>query len=141
MTLEPTTYRAPSGQEFLYWSREQLLKAWKEKSSLKVLADGCRLNAVTAVQIAGSGHLGTSLSSLDIMVAVRAFLDGDKFLTSSPSGAIFFSSKGHDAPAYYATMHLCGELKDEDLFSLRRLVVYPVTRKPSLRGFPQTLVR
>lgn len=136
MTLEPTTYRAPSGQEFLYWSREQLLKAWKEKSSLKVLADGCRLNAVTAVQIAGSGHLGTSLSSLDIMVAVRAFLDGDKFLTSSPSGAIFFSSKGHDAPAYYATMHLCGELKDEDLFTLRRLGGLPGHPETVTKGVP-----
>lgn len=131
MSQEPKTYISPSGQEVVYWSRQQLLEAWEATKSLKVLANGCRLNAVTAVQIAGSGHLGTSLSSLDIMVAVRKFLEGESFLTSSVKGGIFFSSKGHDAPAYYATMHLLGELADEDLFTLRRLGGLP--------GHPETI--
>jgi transketolase len=130
MTDKPCVRTTESGQELHYFSRDQLLKAWADTKSLKVLADGCRLNALTAIQAAGSGHIGTSFSSLDIMVAARHFLDQDDFLTGA-SSHVFFSSKGHDAPAYYATMHLCGELGDDDLFTLRRLGGLP--------GHPETI--
>lgn len=128
----PTLMSAPSGTELSFWSREQLLQAWGAQGSLKVLADGCRLNALSAVQGAGSGHIGTSFSSLDIMVTVRHFLAGDTFLTDSQvDEGIFFSSKGHDAPALYAVMHLVGQLQDSDLLTLRRLGGLP--------GHPETI--
>lgn len=117
--------------ELRYWSRDQLLELWHDTRSLGDVANACRLNAVTAIQRAGSGHLGTSLSSLDIMIAARRFLGGETFLDGLGQTSIFFSSKGHDAPAYYATMHACGQLKDSDIFTLRQLGGLP--------GHPETI--
>ena len=117
--------------ELRYWSRDQLLELWHDTGSLGDVANACRLNAVTAIQRAGSGHLGTSLSSLDIMIAARRFLGGETFLDGLGQTSIFFSSKGHDAPAYYATMHACGQLKDSDIFTLRQLGGLP--------GHPETI--
>ncbi len=132
MTLSaPSARKLDSGLEALYWSRDQILALWKETSSLKVISDCCRLNALTAIQVAGSGHIGTSLSSLDMMIATRRFLSGDDFLSADWMSRVFFSSKGHDAPAYYATMHACGALNDDDLFRLRRLGGLP--------GHPETI--
>jgi len=119
-----------SGQPFEFWPQSEIRARWEETNDLKQVADQCRLNALTAIQFAGSGHIGTSLSSLDIMVAVRRFLGGENFLTT-PTERVFFSSKGHDAPAFYATMHACGQLEDEDLFTLRRLGGLP--------GHPETI--
>ena len=119
-----------SGQPFEFWPQSAIRARWEETNDLKQVADQCRLNALTAIQFAGSGHIGTSLSSLDIMVAVRRFLGGENFLTT-PTERVFFSSKGHDAPAFYATMHACGQLEDEDLFTLRRLGGLP--------GHPETI--
>ena len=127
----PRVWESSLGTPLSYWSREQLLELWRDTGDLKTLANACRLNAITAIQYAGSGHIGTSLSSLDIMVAVRRFLEGDTFLQEPLHGGVFFSSKGHDAPAYYALMHLMGQLGDDDLFTLRRLGGLP--------GHPETI--
>lgn len=130
MTVTPSTKTLDSGLVVSYWSQKQLHARYDETGSLKDLANGCRLNALTAIQVAGSGHIGTSLSSLDIMIAARYFLEGPEFL-SGKAERVFFSSKGHDAPALYATMHLCGQLQDDDLFMLRRLGGLP--------GHPETI--
>ena len=95
----PSSRVLDSGLTTLYWSRQDILARWAETGSLKVVADCARLNALTAVQCAGSGHIGTSLSSLDMMVAIRRFLGGEDFLGVGWSAGLFFSSKGHDAPA------------------------------------------
>jgi transketolase len=130
--MKPTMMKAPSGADLLFWTRQQLLEAWATTKSLKALSDGCRLNALSAIQAAGSGHIGTSFSSLDIMVTVRRFLAGDTFLTSTQiDSGLFFSSKGHDAPGLYAVMHLAGQLSDSDLLKLRRLGGLP--------GHPETI--
>lgn len=127
----PSTRTLDSGQVVSYWTRDQLADRFSETHSLKDLANGARLNALTAVQTAGSGHIGTSLSSLDIMIAARRFLDGEDFVGKGSTERIFFSSKGHDAPALYATMHVCGQLEDDDIFRLRRLGGLP--------GHPETI--
>jgi transketolase len=127
----PSTRTLDSGQVVSYWTRDQLAARFNETHSLKDLANGARLNALTAVQTAGSGHIGTSLSSLDIMIAARRFLDGEDFVGKGSTDRIFFSSKGHDAPALYATMHVCGQLEDDDIFRLRRLGGLP--------GHPETI--
>ena len=127
----PHTRLLDSGLTTLFWSRQNIQDRWKDSHSLKVVADCARLNALTAIQVAGSGHIGTSLSSLDMMVAIRRFLAGENFLDADWSNGLFFSSKGHDAPAYYATMHACGALQDDDLFTLRRLGGLP--------GHPETI--
>ncbi len=89
---------------------------------VSVLADMCRANALTAVKRAGSGHLGSSFSALDIV----CFLLWEELNTAQlgwadPDRDVFFSSKGHDVPGYYAALHGLGVLSAERLLRLRRL--------------------
>ena len=88
---------------------------------LAVVADMCRLNALVAVKRAGSGHLGSSFSALDIVshllfeelnVAEVGFDDPDR--------DVFFSSKGHDVPGLYAALFALGVIPRERLLLLRR---------------------
>ncbi len=89
---------------------------------LALLADMLRANTLTAVKRAGSGHLGSSFSSLDIVT----FLLFEELNTATlgwqhPDRDVFFSSKGHDVPGYYAALHALGQLDDDQLLRLRRL--------------------
>ena len=86
-----------------------------------LFADLCRLNTLSMIAYAGSGHIGSSFSSLDIVTWL--FLNE---LRGRDSGAeehadLFFSSKGHDAPGLYAVMIACGQLPADRLNKLRRL--------------------
>src|SRR5207247_3599108 len=76
-------------------------------------ADACRLNVLYMVQRAGSGHLGTTFSSLDIVswLHLEVLRQGDRY----------FSSKGHDAPGLYAVLTALGQLDFELIHQLRRL--------------------
>ena len=89
---------------------------------LALLADICRLNALVAIERAGSGHVGSSFSALDVVVhllyrelnvAERGFDDPDR--------DVFFSSKGHDVPGLYAALFGLGVVPEERLLRLRRL--------------------
>ena len=91
-------------------------------AKLALLADACRLNALVAVKRAGSGHLGSTFSALDLVahllfeeldVAERGFDDPDR--------DVFFSSKGHDVPGLYAALYALGVVPRERLLRLRRL--------------------
>ncbi len=84
---------------------------------LDILSLILRLNILYSIQRAGSGHLGSSLSALDI------FLCCSEFLTKKKGN--FFSSKGHDAPALYNVMSLYNKISFEDLHNLRRLKGLP----------------
>ena len=42
--------------------------ALDDDARLALIADMCRLNALTAVKRAGSGHLGSSFSAMEIVV-------------------------------------------------------------------------
>jgi transketolase len=88
---------------------------------LGLLADMCRLNALVAVKQAGSGHLGSSFSALDI-VAHLLFeeLNLREVGFDSPDRDVFFSSKGHDVPGLYAALAALGVLPAEQLSRLRR---------------------
>jgi len=80
-----------------------------------------RVNVLYSIARAWSGHPGTCLSSVDIMTWL--FLTKIQGLTADfPDGSdIFFSSKGHDAPALYAVLTGLGLLEFEQLHHLRRL--------------------
>ena len=91
-------------------------------AKLALLADACLLNALVAVKRAGSGHLGSTFSALDLVahllfeeldVADRGFHDPDR--------DVFFSSKGHDVPGLYAVLFALGVVPRERLLRLRRL--------------------
>ena len=79
-----------------------------------------RLNVLYMIARAWSGHIGTSFSSLEIMSWL--FLNEIRDLEKGPAACdIFFSSKGHDAPALYAVLIGLGLLPEEKLHQLRRL--------------------
>jgi transketolase len=89
---------------------------------LGLLADMCRANALVAVKRAGSGHLGSSFSSLDIVAHLLwRELNVAELGWDDPDRDIFFSSKGHDVPGLYAALHALGEIPTERLLRLRRL--------------------
>src|SRR2546422_3954375 len=83
----------------------------------EILADICRINALYMIMNAGSGHIGSSFSSMDLITWLWT-----EVLAGANSGApgcdTYFSSKGHDAPALYALL-LALEKLDADLIHRR----------------------
>ncbi|CAN5275739.1 transketolase [soil metagenome] len=89
---------------------------------LSLLADMCRLNTLVAIKRAGSGHLGSSFSALDIFVhLLYEELNVAELGFDHPERDVFFSSKGHDAPGLYAALYGLGVIPHEQLLRLRRL--------------------
>ena len=89
---------------------------------LALVADMCRLNTLTIVKRAGSGHLGTSFSAMDIVVLLyEQVLNTRQVGFDSPDRDIYFSSKGHDVPGLYSVLHSHGAIPPERLIRLRRL--------------------
>jgi transketolase len=89
---------------------------------LALLADMCRFNTLSAVKRAGSGHLGSSFSAMDIVVwlyfqEMNTLAKG----VDHPDRDVYFSSKGHDVPGLYAVLHAGGVVTREQLLKLRRL--------------------
>jgi transketolase len=79
-----------------------------------------RINTLYMIAGAWSGHIGTSFSSIEIMSWL--FLNEIRDLDKGPSACdLFFSSKGHDAPALYNVLIGLGLLPEEKLHQLRRL--------------------
>lgn len=87
-----------------------------ERSS--IFADMCRINTLYMISFAGSGHVGSSLSSLDIVSLLYLnHMQG----VGTKNGDVYFSSKGHDAPGLYSVLIGLGLLPFEKLHQLRRL--------------------
>ena len=89
---------------------------------LSLIADMCRANALATVKRAGSGHLGSSFSCLDIVT----FLYHDEMNTveigiDHQDRDIFFSSKGHDVPGHYAVLYSLGLISEAQFINLRRI--------------------
>ena len=80
-----------------------------------LFADMARLNALYMIATAGSGHIGSSFSSMDLFSHLQLNeIDQSR-------GEVFFSSKGHDAPGLYAIMMAVGLMDEGLIHSLRRL--------------------
>lgn len=80
-----------------------------------VFADMARLNTLYMIAAAGSGHIGSSFSSLDIVS--HLYLNE----MDAARGDLYFSSKGHDAPGLYSVLIAQGVLPEESLHRLRRI--------------------
>ena len=79
-----------------------------------------RINTLYMIAGAWSGHIGTSFSSIEIMSWL--FLNELRDLDQGPAASdVFFSSKGHDAPALYGVLIALGLLPADKLHQLRRL--------------------
>ena len=88
---------------------------------LELIADMNRANTLAAVKRAGSGHLGSSFSAMEIVTWLYyEEMNALDVGFDSPERDIYFSSKGHDVPGLYATLYSLGILSEEKLFMLRR---------------------
>jgi transketolase len=76
-------------------------------------ANMARLNTLYMIANAGSGHIGSSFSSMDVVAWL--YLEGMK------GDDVYFSSKGHDAPGLYAVLTAQGKLPFEKIHRLRKL--------------------
>lgn len=91
-----------------------------------LFADCCRINTLYMIARAGSGHIGSSFSSLDIMcwlelneLSIQVTGEGGGFRD------LFFSSKGHDAPGLYSVWIGLGKLEFDLIHRLRRIKGLP----------------
>lgn len=91
----------------------QNLKKINLLNRLELLSLILRLNIMYSIQKAGSGHLGSSLSALDIFLCCSEYLKKNK--------GNFFSSKGHDAPALYNVMSLYNKINFDKIHLLRKI--------------------
>lgn len=107
-------------------------------TKMQLFADMCRYNTLVAVKKAGSGHLGSSLSAMDITTYLYLNeLNLQEVGLDSPDRDIFFSSKGHDVPGLYSLFYALGILPEEKLLMLRRLHGldgHPEVRQPGIEA-------
>lgn len=92
-----------------------------QNEKMALYADMCRFNAFVSVKKAGSGHLGSSFSAMDIVCYLYlAEMNTIAMGLDNPDRDIYFSSKGHDAPGLYSVFYALGILEAEDILKLRR---------------------
>ena len=105
-------------EEFQRINQKPLARA----DRLQLRADMRRANTLATGKLAGSGHLGSSLSSLDIVT--QLYFDEMNLAQAGidhPDRDIYFSSKGHDVPGHYAVLYALGIIPRERFINLRRL--------------------
>jgi len=107
--VESTLYYVPKSE----FDRVRTLNEASAPEKTAIFADMCRLNTLYMIARAGSGHLGSSFSSLDVVSWL--------YLNTLKNDDLYFSSKGHDAPGLYAVLIALGRLPFEKLHGLRRL--------------------
>lgn len=89
---------------------------------LEMMAHALRIDIVTSLYAAGSGHPGGSLSIAEIL-SVLYFneMDVEPADPGKPDRDRFVLSKGHAAPAYYAALAERGFFPKETLKTLRKI--------------------
>jgi transketolase len=105
----------------LYWVGASELRRLRQldvaaAQRAQLLADACRLNTLYMIARAGSGHIGSSFSSLDIVTWLHL-----EELNQQGTGDVYFSSKGHDAPGLYSLLIALEQLPFEMLHRLRQI--------------------
>jgi len=97
------------------------LKRTENIDELKALARKMRADILTMIHLAGSGHPGGSLSSVEILCSLY-FSKMDHSPEYKPRDVRdkFVLSKGHGAPALYAVLAECGYFPKEELATLRK---------------------
>lgn len=88
---------------------------------VEIFANMCRINALFMIAKAGSGHIGSSFSSMEIMTWWFLNDAAYRLQPGNKENNIFFSSKGHDAPALYSVLMGLGQLDFSKLHQLRRI--------------------
>lgn len=89
--------------------------------SLQKQANKIRILALTGIHAAKSGHTGGSLSMSDIMTLLYfKEMNVDPKNPQDPNRDRFVLSKGHAAPAYYATLAAKGFFPESEMTTLRQ---------------------
>lgn len=89
---------------------------------LFVIADMTRLNALTSIMSARSGHIGASFSAIEILaVLYHHVMNVDPSRPKRRGRDIFVLSKGHAAAALYAALASRGFIPTNKLATFRRL--------------------
>ncbi len=86
----------------------------------ELFATLARINTLYMIMQAGSGHIGSSFSAMDIVTWLYLH-EMEHANSTDTAGDIYFSSKGHDAPGYYSVLLGLGCLDFNLLHELRRL--------------------
>ena len=88
----------------------------------EIFSNLCRINCLYMIQKAGSGHIGTSFSSIDLFSWIMLNeMNLEKLKSKDTDRDIFFSSKGHDAPALYSVLTGLNLLEFDNIHKLRRI--------------------
>src|SRR5438445_13746390 len=92
-------------------------------ADLKARAKSVRKNIITSTTTAGSGHPTSSLSAVEIAVALYfgGILRYDSKNPHWPERDRFILSKGHAAPLLYAILAEAGYFPVDQLMTLRKL--------------------
>ena len=113
------------GDDSLSYVSRDVFRAVREGVSdpiarAELIADLCRINTLFMIMQAGSGHIGSSFSSTDIITWLWTEYLRDPNGTSKDAD-VYFSSKGHDAPALYSLLIALEKLPFDLLPMLRQL--------------------
>ena len=106
-------------------------------ADLQARAKSIRRGIITSTTTAGSGHPTSSLSSVEIAVALYfgGFLRHDPKIPHWPQRDRFILSKGHGAPLLYAVLAEAGYFPKEQLATLRQ-IGSPLEGHPNMRRLP-----
>ncbi len=89
---------------------------------LEEIARQLRIDVLKALNTAGSGHTGGSLSAIDILSALYFYkMRHNPQQPDWPERDKFVLSKGHGAPAWYAVLAQAGYFDHRELQNLRKL--------------------
>ena len=106
------------------------------KFELSRIANNIRISIIEEVYNAKCGHPGGSLSIADIMTYLYFDeMNIDPSNPKDPNRDRFVLSKGHTAPALYATLAERGYFPKEDLKTLRKTASY-LQGHPDMKGIP-----
>jgi transketolase len=111
--------------------------ATRSLADLKAIARQVRRDIITSTTAAGSGHPTSSLSGVEVAVALYfgGFLRYDPKNPHWPQRDRFILSKGHAAPLLYAVLAEAGYFPTDWLSTLRQLNS-PLEGHPNMRKLP-----
>lgn len=106
---------------------------------LKSLTTLIRYFSIISSTAAGSGHLTSSLSAVELMtvLAFDGFFKYDLKNPQNPCSDRLIFSKGHASPLFYSVWAAAGAVSEEELKTFRKFTS-PLEGHPSLR-FPYTV--
>ncbi|MBI2024356.1 transketolase [Candidatus Giovannonibacteria bacterium] len=92
-----------------------------ELRRVEILADIFRINTLYMIKRAGSGHIGTSFSAMDIACWLWLSEMKNPNEKNIGDGDVYFSSKGHDVPGLYSILMGLEKIPFDLIHKLRRL--------------------